>query len=163
MPCLFGACGVNFPGSFSGVGENNNLVVTYFYETASKGDIGLLSRTAEYQCTRLKLGHQRRVLRQDGHFTLTAGQCNRVNVLFGEDNALGRNDLQVERHYLALLRKLFGLFDGTFDRANHVEGLLGQGVMGSFEDFLSASDCFPNRDILPGRAGEDLRHEHWLG
>src|SRR6185295_19268675 len=58
---------------------------------------------------------------------------------------------------MALLQRLC-LLDGLFDRADHVERLLGKRVAFAVDDHLEALDGVLERDVLARRAGEVLRH-----
>src|SRR5919202_326152 len=63
---------------------------------------------------------------------------------------------------LRLARLLACLRNGVVDRADHVEGLLGQVVVLAVEDLGEAADRVLELDVLPGLAGERLGHEHRL-
>src|SRR4051794_17147358 len=56
-------------------------------------------------------------------------------------------------------RHLLGALDGALDRADHVEGLLGQVVVLAVEDLDEAADGVLELHVLTGRAGELLGDE----
>src|SRR5438445_13347522 len=56
-------------------------------------------------------------------------------------------------------RHLLRPLDRALDRADHVEGLLGQLVVEPFEDLVEAADRVLELHVLPGRAGELLGDE----
>src|SRR5688572_140766 len=55
-----------------------------------------------------------------------------------------------------------GFFERLFDRADHVEGLLGEAVALAVDDHVEALDRVLERDVLAGRAGEHLGHVEGL-
>ena len=69
---------------------------------------------------------------------LGAGQHHVVHGA-GEDLPLGGHDRQLDGQ-AGLLDHLLGLLHGLFDRSDHVEGLLGQGVVLAVEDLLEPAD-----------------------
>src|SRR6266550_4448691 len=60
---------------------------------------------------------------------------------------------------IALAREPASLLHGLLDRADHVEGLLGQLVVLALEDFLEALDRVLELHVLAGRTGELLGDE----
>src|SRR3954471_3423052 len=61
-----------------------------------------------------------------------------------------------------LLLERLRLLEGFLDRADHVEGLLGQRVALAVDDHLEALDGVLQRNIFPRRSGEVLRHRERL-
>src|SRR5436309_2043617 len=61
----------------------------------------------------------------------------------------------------ALLQR-FCLLERLFDRADHVEGLLGKVVALPIDDHLEPLDRVLERHVLARRAGEHLGHVEWL-
>src|ERR1700712_4137235 len=59
---------------------------------------------------------------------------------------------------VGLLERL-GFFEGLVDRADHVEGLLGQRIALAVDDHFEAADRFLERHVLAVAAGEDLGDE----
>src|SRR6185369_3770360 len=55
---------------------------------------------------------------------------------------------------LLLAGDLLGLLEGLFDRADHVERLLGQSVALAVENHAEAADRVFQRHVLAGRSGE---------
>src|SRR5713226_7715492 len=69
--------------------------------------------------------------------------------------------LEKEGMRQSLLQR-FRLLERFFDRADHVEGLLGERVAFARNDHLEAPDRVLQRHVLARRAGEVLRHGEGL-
>src|SRR5882724_10469860 len=62
----------------------------------------------------------------------------------------------------AMLLQRLRLLERLFDRADQIEGLLGEGVAFAVDDHLEALDRVLQRHVLAFLAGEVLGHEHRL-
>ena len=104
------------------------------------------------------------MVREDGDLALRGGHDEPLDIVPLEDGAFGGDDGQRERHRARLPPwRSRRLLDGLVDGADHVEGLLRQGVVLALEDLLEAADGLGDRDVLAGRAGELLGDEERLG
>src|SRR5690606_2783850 len=59
--------------------------------------------------------------------------------------------------------QFLGFLDGFVDAANHVERLLRQVIVVTFQDAAEASDGVLQGNVLARGAGEDFGHEERLG
>ena len=91
-------------------------------------------------------GDQRRVARIDAEFARFARQGDKAR-LAREDGRFGTHHIDVDGvHGL----DLFGFFEGFVNRADHVEGLLGQVVAFASHNHFEAADGLSQRHIFAG-------------
>ena len=165
--CRFGAGKVNFRRALGGFREDGDAVAQDFGETLDDGEnsAGICARSAISQFADAKLGHERSVSRQNAELSFRAGNYD-LNDAFAQELPLRRDDDQFNgfRKHLRLNACLhfFRFRERFFDRADHIESLLGDVVVLAFDDFLKAAHRVFDLDVLAFQARELGRDEHRL-
>src|SRR5439155_8639192 len=90
---LFSAGDVDVLSALGGVGKDGHAVVAHFEEAAGDGHVGLVVAALDAHDAGLDHREQRSVHGEDGEFALDAGRDDFVDALFGEDEALGGDDI----------------------------------------------------------------------
>jgi hypothetical protein len=136
--------------------QNRDMAVEDLKEAGGDGSHLPLSATcAPEKGARLQFAHKIRMARQNIQLALEAGNEEFVHSFLFDELAMRRENRQIHLEFL-------GLLDSFFDRANHVEGLLGEVVVLAFKDFLEALNGVRNFNVLAGRSRELLGDEEGL-
>src|SRR5467141_2306402 len=151
-----------------GVGEHGHQLGLHLEDSARDEDELLLAaaRRLDPHRSGLDARDERRVARVDAELARFAGEHDelglaRVDARFGRDYVYMYRIRHLAFESYRLLQTL-RLLEGFLDRADHVEGLLGERVAFARHDHLEAPDRVLQLDVLAFLAGEVLRHAERL-
>ena len=138
---------------------------THFGKAATNEIAGLLAAVGnDFQQPGPQAGQDRRMMGEHGEVAFRARHDDLLDI--GRDEQpLRRHEIEFEGigHRLRSLgRELLGLLDGLLDGADHVEGSLGEMVIGALAESLKGLNGVGEIDEFAGRAGEHFGHMEGL-